>query len=66
MSYALKIIKDIKKEQNKAIYYGPDAPHVGLCYLPQKSRPAGQTFIGISVNSPPLQSGEPLNIFETG
>ena len=63
MSYALKIIKDIKKEQSNAIHSGPGAPHGSLCYLPQKSRSAGQTFFGISANSPPQQSGEPFKYF---
>jgi hypothetical protein len=63
MYYPLKIVKDIKKAQNKTIDSGPVAHQGGFCCLSEKSRPAGQTFFGISANSPPLQSGEPFIIF---
>ena len=63
MYYVLKTIEYIKKAHNKAIDSGPVAHQGGFCCLPKKSRPAGQTFIGISANSPPLQSGESLIIF---
>jgi hypothetical protein len=63
MYYVLKTIEDIKKAQNKTIDSGPVARQCGFCCLPKKSSPAGQTFFGISANSPPPQSGEPLIIF---